>query len=305
MPTERHTDPRSRRRSRARSAEPQRGSGTWRASCTPDCTRSSSRGGSPSAQAAGRAPSTPGRPRATTRPSAATCQRSALHRLREPGRGEASTSGDRAPGEVQRPEEATTTPAADADRRPRRAAVRRTPSTTQPTACPTAVAARTHVTTTTWAPSESFGRRDQGDDGQQAPYLDEPGEVERGEDEGAEVLGDAGSSGGSPPRSATAARGRRPRSWRTRSTAGARRQGHAEVALSRDQPSRRSPSSPLTGRAARARPRRRRSGRARPGSRATAAPRRRTVRARNAHQVRVSRAASSRRAARCQSRRAR
>ena len=68
-------------------------------------------------------------------------------------------------------------------------AVRRTPSTAQPTACPSAVAVRTQASTTSWAPRR-FGRRHQSGDGEQAPHLHHPGEVDRGEQQRTEVLGD-------------------------------------------------------------------------------------------------------------------
>ena len=303
MPTERQTEPRSSRRSSARSGEPQRGSGAWRASCTPDWTRSSSRGGSPRAQAAGRAP--------TTTPTTARASRTThghrpargLRGLGEPGRGQRPDDRAERAGEVQAGERRTTTTPLTTRTTTTPCAVRRTPSTAQPTAWPSAVAASTQASTTSCAPSRRSGGGDERGDGEQAPHLDEPGEVERGEQERAEVLGDR----------ADRVDRRLAARQQLAAAAAAHRGADARAAGSRAKAAPRLPSSaadravevrPNPSRRGRslARRRRPRSGRGRrPGRRATA-PRRRTVRARKRDQVA---GVAQRRRPRSQSRRAR
>ena len=189
MPTERHTDPRSRRRRRARSAEPQRGSGTGRASCTPDCTRSSSRGGSPSAQAAGRAPSTsPVTVEQEERPEG---QRPApgLRGVREPRGGERPGERREESGEVERGEDDDDRTGADAY--DEHAASGASYTLHGPAGClPERGGGEDPGQHDQLGADEVPGRRHQSRDGEEGPRLHHPGEVDRGEQQRTEVLGD-------------------------------------------------------------------------------------------------------------------
>ena len=176
MPTERQTEPRSSRRSSARSGEPHRGSGTCRASWTPDWTRSSSRGGSPSAQRGGPGAEHDGRRR--RRPAAratATGQRSVCMVSASQVVGSDRDHRGQTPGEVQPDEGEDHDAADDADHDARRAGVRRTPSTAQPTACPSGGRGEHPGEHHELGAEQPVGRRDERGDGQQAPQLDEPG----------------------------------------------------------------------------------------------------------------------------------
>ena len=188
MPIERHTEPRSSRRSRARSGDPQRGSGTWRASCTPDWTRSSSRGGRPSAHAAGRAPSPTKRTAASRRTEAATYQRSPCMVSASQGGRQGLDDRGQPPGEVQRDEDEDHERATGADgEHP----VRRTSYALHGPAdrLPQGGGREDPGQHDRLGAHQPSRRSDQRDDGQQAPELDEPGQVERSQREGAEVLG--------------------------------------------------------------------------------------------------------------------
>ena len=306
MPTERQTEPRSSRCRSARSGEPQRGSGTWRASCTPDWTRSSSRGGSPRAQAAGRAPTTTPTTATARRTSTATGQLDVRVDSASQVVGSDRTTGPSVPARCMTASTTTTTPLTTRTTTTPWV-VRRTPSDGPADGLAERRRGEHPGEHDELRTEQAVGRGDERGDRQQAPHLDEPGEVERREQEGAEVLGHR------------ADRVDRHLAARQElaAAAAAHRGADGEHAGSRGTPRRGWPPGrrlPGRGRRIRSRCRSKPLGpTAKPAvsprttTRPTSeAPRRRTVRARKATRWPVSRMIrTSRRASRCQSRSAR
>ena len=191
--------------------EPQRGSGAWRASWTPDCDAQLLARRLPERPAGGAgAEQRRRRPRAASSTRTASGQRevcivSATQRRRQ----------RRGPAGTRRPARWSAASGDDHDaggrpaRRPRRAAsvVRPRPPSRPPARGRSRPAPR---------PAPRAGRRasrsggdDERGDGEQAPELDQPGEVERRQHQGAEVLGDRADRVDRGLARATAARARR------------------------------------------------------------------------------------------------